>query len=499
MRRFVSAVAGFCAFACAVTGFTACGGDEGGHDGGHTHDFTGAYVQTEGGHARECAAEGCAEVSANVEPHGWVADTDKTDIAATCHSDGTHYIKCSDCGAESREAVTQRPEHDFSGEWIDADDGINHYKICINDGCSAEDEKVAHDMRDVEEITPPDVENDGIMKTRCNDCGYESTRTVPALNHVKGNGLIYDNDGSTHWYECSVHDDCGVKFEESAHEFLTELPEEGKGAACNEDGYSVWACVCGAKERRVISKDTVAHVYEGQTYVKDGENGHYRECSVCATHSQTDGHVYGDGEITLKPTFWNGGEKTVACEYCGHTKTESIAALNKVDYKDEFSVENNPNGSWSYGTVTYKWGDKEDFIFTPLTDKTGDAWIKGNLEIKDSFINTAEWAVVAYNFKEAVNVNVNFKFTGTVPTDEDGNRLTDGEGNIIPQSKFNCRIGVKNAEGAIYANPEFVDGEVSSYIKTLAFNAGDTVYFMIEHAGTGWSSGNINLTITKVA
>lgn len=480
MRRFVSAVAGFCVFACAVTGFTACGGDEGGHDGGHTHDFTGAYVQAEGGHARECAAEGCAEVSANVEPHGWVADTDKTDIAATCHSDGTHYIKCSDCGAESREAVTQRPEHDFSGEWIDAKDGINHYKICINAGCSAEDEKVAHDMRDVEEITPPDVENDGIMKTRCNDCGYESTRTVPALNHVKGSGLIYDNDGSTHWYECSVHDDCGVKFEESAHEFLTELPEEGKEAACNEDGYSVWACECGATERRVVSKDTVAHVYEGQTYVKDGANGHYRECSVCGTHSQTDGHVYDDGEITLEPTFWDVGEKTVTCEYCGHTKTESVAALTKTSHKSEFTVDAGRDGDWSYGKFEISKWDAEDFGYTkvPATGTTSDAHTGEGVEIKADWLSGG-CAYTAYTFKE--NATLKFKFT-------------------VSQVDGGKKMDVRTVVGNVARFHDGYNGSVLSFDETYTLSAGETVYFVFTpQSGEGNEQVKFEIDVEKTA
>ena len=50
--------------------------------------------------------------------------------------------------------------------------------------------------------------------------------------------------------------------------------------------------------------------------------------------------------------------------------------------------------------------------------------------------------------------------------DGEGNRLTDDSGNLIPQAKFNCRIGVKNADGIIYGNPEFRGGEVCEYKET---------------------------------
>ena len=491
MKKMLSSGMGMCIFVASAFGFSACSEQEE----GHIHDFTGEFIEVDGGHVRKCTGEDCNEVSGTVQEHGWVADDGKENIDATCHSDGAEYFKCSDCGAKKSQTITQRPDHSFTGEWVNTDpDG--HYRICINDGCDAEEVKAEHDMKDVQEITPPQGSADGVMKTACSVCGYESTRPILAT-HTQGETLKYEAGGATHWYSCADHEDCGKKFDEANHSFETQLENEGKDATCLKDGYTVWQCACGATENRTVSKDTVPHNYEGQSYVSDGEGGHHIDCTVCGT-ALTSGHEYSE-TVTLQPTLWTAGEKTFTCDDCGHTKTEELPKAISTNYKQDFSLESNPNGSWSYGTVDYQWGEKEDFTFTHLTEKTEEAWKKNDLEIKDGFINAnGAWAVVAFTFKEAISAEIDFSFVGTIPMDGEGNRLTDDSGNLIPQAKFNCRIGVKDAAGIIYGNPEFRGGEVCEYKETKNFNVGDTVYFMIEHAGVGWTSGNLNINVTKV-
>ncbi len=457
MKKCIAAICAMTMFLGAVSGLTACGGDAHEHiwnDGEITsaptctefgvrtfnctvegctetyteavdklaHEFTGEWVEVEGGHAKKCA--NCEAVdTANKTNHNLAEDTEKR-VDATCHSDGEKHFVCDDCGAETIEQITERPAHDFdNGEWVEVEDG--HAKQCAN--CEAVDtaNKTNHNLvEDTEKRVDATCHSDGEKHFVCNDCGATNV------------------------------------------EYITERP---------------------------------AHDFDNGEWV-EVEGGHAKKCANCeAVDENVIAHTWDEGEVTAQPTFWQDGEKTFTCNDCGKTKTEPVAAKTSVTYKEDFNInleDGKQTGDWQYGTVDYKFDDNEDFTFTQFTTNNGsDAWTftdGANVEIKDEYINAdGRWAAVAFTFKADTEASVSFTFTGTIPT--------DGDGNEGPQSTFNCRIGLKNADGVIYGNPEFRDGAVCEYSVKKQFKAGDTIYFMIEHAGRGWTSGSLNIGIVKGA
>ncbi|MCI9406808.1 MAG: hypothetical protein HFK06_00410 [Clostridia bacterium] len=434
----------------------------------------------------------------------------------TCSADGVKTFTCKECSATYTETVTDRPDHEYGGEWINAS-AEGHYLKCVN--CGKNGTPVTHTMTDGEVITPPTNTEAGVMGTLCSVCGYESTREIPSLNHRPSSE--YGKDENKHWLICDGHDDCGIKFGEAPHAY-DELTAE-KPATCKDDGYTVWRCVCGDTQTRVISKDTVEHKYDCKSV---GESGHRDVCGVCGIETEivahawietgrqpaTDvpgyvdygceacgetkreilpaehAHEWGEGEITVQPTLTKEGEKLFACA-CGETKTEILPAKNSANFKNEFSLESNPNGGWSYGSAEYQFGEKEDFTFT-AADKTGEfGWLNTDGEnvksdIRNDFIQVKEgFAVIAYTFDADVTVDVAFKLTG--------NGLNEGA-----DTKFNVRVGIKNGDDVIYGKPEFFQSGTVEYKKKISFKEGDTIYFIIQHA-SGWDSGTPEITFTK--
>lgn len=171
-----------------------------------------------------------------------------------------------------------------------------------------------------------------------------------------------------------------------------------------------------------------------------------------------------------------------------------------ANFAEDFTVESNPNGGWSYGYVDYHFrddnvsDDKEDFTFVAATDHSGEgenvygwkATVGDNVNIdirNDLLIANKGFASIAYKFSAAAKVNVSFKFTGNGPDDEQG--------------KFNIRVGVKHADGTLVNAPRFFDGEVVTINEVMEFAAGDTIYFIIEHAPKGWDSGVPVITLTQ--
>lgn len=78
--------------------------------------------------------------------HTWVADTTRSDIAATCDKDGVHYVVCSNCGMASSEVI-QATGH----TWVD-------------DGALQEE--------------PATCTENGYYYRLCEDCGYRETSSV---------------------------------------------------------------------------------------------------------------------------------------------------------------------------------------------------------------------------------------------------------------------------------------------------------------------------------
>lgn len=340
-------------------------------------------------------------------PHKYVEDAEKS-TPATCHSDGVKVYVCSVCKDEKTEAITERPAHDYDlTVWTSAEAAGHNHK-CKN--CDAHTENVAHNLTETERKEPTATE-EGFVKSTCDDCGYVQTVVLPTTDHAKG--TAYGKDENNHWFTCGAHDDCGAKFDETPHDYTEELPDDpaSKAATCAEDGIIVKKCICGQTKQFTVSKDTVPHSFEGATPVKDDENTHHLNCTVCGTAGESVAHSYNSEEVTTAPTFWAAGEKTLTCA-CGATKTESVARLDQINHSDAgvFTTENQ-DGDWQYGAVTSvtNWaGENFTFVTQQATELTGDGlgWQANNSEIKKGWLNNASDSYISFTAKEATKIKI---------------------------------------------------------------------------------------------
>lgn len=370
---------------------------------------------------------------------------------AKCDADGVKTYTCSKCGNTKTEAVTERPDHVYEGEYIP--DGANgHHKNCKNCGAAGANEE--HVFEDVEVVEEATNDKDGVMKTACTVCRFESTRPIPALNHHKG--TEYGKDGDSHWFVCSEHTDCNVKFEEAPHDYTEKVEGEGEPATCQKDGYEVWACVCGATRNVTLHKEDVEHSWD-------------------------------EGEITINPAFGKAGEKTFTCGVCNGTKTESVDMIKQTTAADGFTGDGN---GWQFGTSDYKF-EPDRFDFTAFTQKSegGDAYLQNGSEIKAGWFSSANFdtfITVAYTFAADVKVEYTVTFKGR-----------GGEDKIL--SDYALRIGVKDKDGNMDGTPEYAQrGTEYTVTRTREFKAGDTVYFILKHETNGWDQGDYSVTLKVV-
>lgn len=439
------------------------------------HSFTGDWLIGENGHYKKC--DNC-DYATQETAHDYSTEVTEKRIDATCNSDGVQYFAC-ECGDEITVPVTQRPDHDFTGAWVNTSaDG--HYRVCKN--CGEADTTVAHSWVDVEEITPATNDEDGVMKTECSVCGYESTRVIPAFKHVQGAG--YGKDADNHWFLCSEHEDCGTRFEETPHNFTEHLIDEDKAATCQEDGYTVWQCVCGEKEIRIVSRDTVPHDYEGQPFISDNAETHHQNCKVCGEAGESVGHAFVDGEVMTPATFWEEGEATRICE-CGATTTVSVAKIDEINHADEFTVENQ-DGNWEYGRIDMQdWDNIENNPKMQATEinEGSDGWITGEYSsIKNGWMSASDAVYIAFKAEEAVTIKVEIVVT----------RL-DG------MKRLDVRTASDDESEAKY-HGDYDENGVMTVTETYTLSAGSKLYMIFTQKGedSGFEQAEYSITITRV-
>lgn len=381
--------------------------------------------------------------------------------AATCTQDGVKTFTCTLCG-ETRTEVVGSSGHVFDREVADAKYLVSeatciakavYYKSCVCGAKGTETfesgEYAAHTLVKTDRVEPTCIENGTEAYWTCSACGK----------------LFSDENGTTEIGE------------------PVAIPATGDhvyGADLTKDATGHWyeCSVCGNK------KDFAEHTLVG------GHNAdvHYDECSVCHARFNESAHEWDGGVVTKKPTLTTEGEKTYTCA-CGETKVEKLAA--QASFADDFTLEEGQPGPWSYGSIDYEWGEQEDFTFTQATAKNGggDGWEAEGVEIKGGWINASNMMAVAYTVDRDVTVKVNLTFTGGTA-----------------DTRLSLRTGVKNADGVIYGNPAYFDGEkqsnVLNYETRLELKAGDTVYFILGNEnGTNpaaYPNGELDIVLTQV-
>ena len=138
---------------------------------------------------------------------------------------------------------------------------------------------------------------DGVRTFTCtrDKCGATKTETIPATGV---HAWVLDDDAEQRpatciaegieSYKCSYG--CGATRTENPSKVSHDMVESGdrQDATCGEDGWIDYVCSygCGETERKIISKDTVAHKWVYQDTLVNGKT--QRECSVCGKTEAVD-------------------------------------------------------------------------------------------------------------------------------------------------------------------------------------------------------------------
>ena len=369
-----------------------------------SHVWGEGYESDATGHWHQC--ENCTATS-TVESHKYGAW--KVAEEATLTSPGTRQRTCEVCGYVQKESI---PQHDLSDAW--EYDATSHWHPCAEPGCDETSTPAPH-TGTWQVVKPATCTEAGIEKYTC-ECGYTQERSVPATNHVWGEG--YESDANGHWHICTA-EGCGATSAVESHNWgawqvvnaATETEQGLRKRACTLCGYEVtesipvlghthdidetkwasdagyhWHACSGCDERvnEAIHKWNEDAVTKQPTCTEEGvmtykctvcgyekteaiekiahdyaevwskdETNHWHECTVCGDKADLSAHAWGSGAVTKPATCTEDGEKTYTCE-CGATKTDSIPASGHK-YATEWSKDE--TNHWHECTVC---GDKKD-------------------------------------------------------------------------------------------------------------------------------------------
>lgn len=512
MKKIIGVIGAVAAVLGSAFALSACS------DGGHTeHNFTGAWVTTDPEyHWHVCTADGCEETDEKVA-HNWVADESKTDVPATCHSDGIHYLKC-ECGAEKSEAITGRPDHDFTGAWVNTDPEY-HWHVCATEGCDETDEKQPHVCDQYEKVDDnvhskacecgysvseahtwdggvvtkePSETESGIRTYTCEICHGTKTEVIPETSHEHTPDADWTSDENSHWHTCSG---CSEKLDEANHTWVADESKTDIPATCHSDGTHYIKCsVCGKEKSEAIT-DRPDHDFTGE-WVKTDPDYHYHVCANdgCEETDEKVAHIWNEGEVTKAPTFWEAGEKTYTCSRCGKTKTEAVERLNTVNNAEGFDASNTATGEWHYGKIDIgNWDNMlaDNNTLTQATDKNGggDGWIiDGTKEVKAGWMS-GSCIYVSYTAKEAVTLKVEIEVK----------RTSHMEGETkVDNKRFDVRTQIDGDSGARY-HGAYDDNGVMKFTEEYTLEAGETLYMVFTSKGedSGFEQADYSIKISR--
>ena len=139
---------------------------------------------------------------------------------------------------------------------------------------------------------------------------------------------------------------------------------------------------------------------------------------------------------------------------------------------NDFSVESNPNGGWTYGSVIYGWdanqaikNGNESFTFTAATGKTADAWRADGVEIKAGWLSADSVATIAYTFEKGGRTKFNMSVSGS----QEGTRFIIRYA-VVAKGSSSAKISTFYGDGANLRE--------WSFSHELDISAGDTIYIM---------------------
>lgn len=330
-------------------------------NGNHTLEYSGgmlASCENVGYTSYGCTNEGCLYVNREyIEPLGHQWDNGTVTQEADCTNPEITTYKCTRddiypvCKKTKNEATKEPLGHDWGKE------EITKQPTCTEDGektstCSRCKEtktetipKTGHVNTEIRNKKDASCEEEGYTgDTYCSDCNtlLEKGNAVAATGHKWDDGVVtkeatYTEKG-IRTFICKTcketkTEDIPIK----GHDHHYDNGVVTKEANCTEVGIKTFTCsdcgdiyaesipATGHQHTELRNKKEAActeHGYTGDTYCKD-----CNELISAGKVIEAADHTFDSGKITKEATCKEDGLKTLTCEKCGETKTETIPKL----------------------------------------------------------------------------------------------------------------------------------------------------------------------------
>ena len=267
------------------------------------HAF-GDWVDDQNGttHTHTCE---CGETE--TENHTW--DNGQETTPATHTSEGVRTFTCRYCGATKTEPIDKIAEHSFD-KWEDDQNGTTHTHRCE----CGETETENHTWDNGRETTPATHTSEGVRTFTCTVCGATKTEPIDKTTEHEFGRWTDDQNGTTHTHRC----ECG---ETETENHTWDNGRETTPATHTSEGVRTFTCTaCGATKTEPIDK-IAEHSFDKW---EDDQNGttHTHRCECGET--ETENHIWDNGQETTPATHTSEGVRTFTCTVCGATKTEPI-------------------------------------------------------------------------------------------------------------------------------------------------------------------------------
>ena len=369
-------------------------------------------------------------------------------VAATCTEDGNiAYYSCSECNKNFEDEAGEREitgsvvipatGHDmtyFSAQDATCtDNGHTAYYVCENCGKYFSDEEGETEITAENTVisatghtykTPVwswTEYSSATVKFECEKGDGEQEITAVITSKVT-QAASCTQDGlrtytATAAFGGKTYEDTKTEVISATGHDMTYVPSQD--ATCTEAGnIEYYYCAdCGeyysdaegkteiTQAETVLAIDPTAHTWSEKWSADD--EAHWHECVNCGEKKDNEEHSFAPATTEAPET----------CTVCGQTRGEKLFFASS---NAEFSLEQNPNGNWTYGTVVYAWDNSqaiknggESFTFTAATEKSGDSWIADNVEIKAGWINSGATAAIAYTFENGGTYTFHMQMNGS--------------------------------------------------------------------------------------
>ncbi|MBQ7761552.1 MAG: leucine-rich repeat domain-containing protein [Clostridia bacterium] len=315
------------------------------------HEYTDQWAYTDSYHYKATACCGYDQIEQ--APHQW--DTGYVEKEPTCTKRGTIIYTCEICFDTKYEDIPLI-DHTYEEEWT-IEESYHYYATTC--GCPNESsDKISHEWKDSEIITPPTCVDKGEKSVTCQECYATKIISIPqTYNHLwDGEGVVTPPTCSEQGYTTHTCTVCGkVKTDSIVYRIPHNFEEIVTQPTCQEQGYTSYVCTgCDENYRDNYTKK-IDHVYE--TTVVDpkcASQGYtLHSCTMCDksytdTYVEELGHIFEVG-YTLEPTCVREGYTMYVCDRCGYNRSDDRVSVVPHTYEATVTP---PTCTWQ-GYTTY--------------------------------------------------------------------------------------------------------------------------------------------------